>query len=165
MLPARPACLQSSVCAMYVSDRSIGSLAISTAAATFLFFSTLLATDTTRAEPAPQTSRPDVFGSLPHIQPNARSLPAFPPRIEPGDDTAALDAIEIALTQASDGATYVWQRGNGRLTGSVRPTMTFRDADRRMCRHIEMQVQLGAHARRTEGIACRGADGVWELEG
>ncbi len=155
---------------MFVSDRSIVSLAASTAAATFLFFSTLLATDTTRAEPATTASQPpasqtDVFGSLTHPQPTPRALPAFPPRIEPGDDTAALDAIEIALTQASDGATYVWQRGNGRLTGSVRPTMTFRDADRRMCRHIEMQVQLGAHARRTEGIACRGTDGVWVLEG
>ena len=160
-MPAGPASCQSSVSAMFVSDRSIGSLAASTAAATFLFFSTLLATDTTRAEPATPTARPDVFGS----QPNAKALPAFPPRIEPGDDTAALEAIEIALTQASDGATYVWQRGNGRLTGSVRPTTTFRDADRRMCRHIEMQVQLGAHARRTEGIACRAADGVWVLEG
>ena len=150
---------------MYVSDRSIGSLAASTAAATFLFFSTLMAAETTRAEPATPASRPDVFGSLTHTQPNARTLPSFPPRVEPGDDTAALDAIEIALTQASDGATSVWQRGNGRLSGSVRPTVTFRDADRRMCRHIEMQVQLGPHSRRTEGIACRGADGVWVLEG
>ena len=146
---------------MFVSDRSIGSLAASTAAAAFLFLTTLLATDTTRAEPSTPASRPEVFGS----PPTARALPAFPPRIEPGDATAALEAIEIALTQAGDGATYVWQRGNGRLTGSVRPTSTFRDADRRMCRHIEMQVQLGAHARRTEGIACRSADGVWELEG
>ena len=84
---------------------------------------------------------------------------------EAGDDVAALEAVEIALTQASDGATYIWRRGNGRLVGAVKPTNTFRDADRRICRHIEMQLRLGTYVRRTEGIACRGPDGVWNLEG
>lgn len=150
---------------MYVSDRSIGSLAASTAAAAFLFISTLIASDGVRAEAIPAGRTPDLFDSLPQIGPAARELPGLPARVEPGDDTATLEAIEIALTQASDGATYVWRRGNGRLVGAVRPTATFRDADRRMCRHIEMQLRLGSYTRRTEGIACRSTDGVWDLEG
>ncbi len=145
---------------MYVSDRSIVSLAASATAGVFLFATTLILSDGVRAEPLgnAQTSANAGAGRpLEH--------PAIQPQIEPGDDIAALEAVEIALTQASDGATYVWRRGNGRLVGAVRPTKTFRDADQRMCRHIEMQLRLGTFLRRTEGIACRAGDGVWVLEG
>jgi surface antigen len=150
---------------MFVSDRSIASLAATAAAAAFLFASTLITSESLRAEPATGASRTYLFSALPPASPGGRELPGLTAPIEPGDDTATLEAIEIALTQASDGATYVWRRGNGRLVGAVRPTSTFRDAERRICRHIEMQLRLGAFTRRTEGIACRGADGVWDLEG
>lgn len=149
---------------MYGSDRSIASAAASIAAAIFLFGYASISSDHARAEPIRQSVN-GAYGSL--IPPGAgsRELPSLPRHTEPGDMTAALEAVEIALTQAGDGATYVWRRGNGRLTGAVRPTSTFRDADRRVCRHLEMQLWLGTYSRRTEGIACRGDDGVWLLEG
>lgn len=149
---------------MYVSDRSIASLALTTGAAIFLFASVLIG-EGARSEGIVEAEDRPVRGNASVSQSRPRELPTLRAGIEPGDDIATLDAIEIALTQASDGATYVWRRGNGRLIGAVRPTSTFRDADRRMCRHIEMQLRLGAYVRKTEGIACRGADGVWILEG
>jgi len=92
-------------------------------------------------------------------------LPPIRAQTEPGDEIAALAAVEVALTQASDGATYFWQRGNGRLAGAIRMRSTFRDVDGRICRHLEMQMRLGDYVRKTEGVACRGADRVWLLEG
>src|SRR5262245_35875333 len=92
-------------------------------------------------------------------------LPPIRAQVEPGDATTALHAIEVALTQAGDGATYLWQRGNGRLAGAIRVRSTFRDVEGRICRHLEMQMRLGTYVRSTEGIACRGIDGVWLLEG
>ncbi len=150
---------------MYVSDRSIASLAASAGAALFLFASTLIVSDGARSQDRAGNRQSDAAGTFMPVTSGPLDLPMMRSPIEPGDDTAALEAVEIALTQASDGATYVWRRGNGRLVGAVRPTATFRDADRRICRHIEMQLRLGAYVRRTEGIACRAADGVWDLEG
>lgn len=150
---------------MFVSDRSIASLAAFASAAIFLFAATLLGIEPSRADPVRGDDYQARFND-PALAPiGPRELPQIHARIEPGDDIAALEAVDIALTQASDGATYVWRRGGGRIVGAVRPTNTFRDADRRICRHIEMQIRLGSYNRRTEGIACRGADGVWELEG
>ena len=85
--------------------------------------------------------------------------------LEQADEIAVLDAVQIALTQAGDGASYVWRRGQGRISGAIRPTSTFRDASGHVCRHIEMMLTSGTYTRRTEGIACRKADGVWDLEG
>lgn len=151
---------------MFVSDRSVSSLAVSASAALFVFVATLILSDEPRAEPISRSEHNDSSGRLMHANPRmSLDLPTLRAPIEPGDHVATLQAIEIALTQAGDGATYVWNRGSGRITGAVRPTSTFRDADRRICRHLEMQLRLGAYVRRTEGIACRGADGVWELEG
>lgn len=153
---------------MYVSDRSIVSLAVSAAAAVFLFATTFILSDGAQAEMAANAESPRMAPAWQAPQPPAPmplEHPAIQPQIEAGDDLAALEAVDIALTQASDGATYVWRRGNGRLVGAVRPTKTFRDADQRMCRHIEMQLRLGTYLRRTEGIACRASDGVWVLEG
>lgn len=148
---------------MYQSSLSPSSLMAGTGAAVFLFLSALLA-----AGPADAQSGTDVIAGV--ITDLRAPLPAsLPPgaraNVEPGDEIAALSAVEIALTQAGDGSTYVWRRGNGRLSGAIRPTRTFRDADGRMCRHVEMSLNVAGHVRRTEGIACRDADGVWALEG
>jgi len=143
---------------MYRSDRFTSSLAFSLSAAWLIVCPNLIRENAARAEsaPTPMAVMPDAGqGTTSELR----------TRIEPGDSTAALEAVEIALTQAGDGTTYVWRRGNGRIVGAVRPTKTFRDADRRICRHIEMRLQVGTYARRTEGIACRGTDGVWLLEG
>ncbi len=132
----------------------------------FVFVATLVMGEKPRAEPVANSERNAVSGTMMHANPRmSLDLPTLRAPTEPGDFAATLQAIEIALTQAGDGATYVWNRGSGRITGAVRPTSTFRDADRRICRHLEMQLRLGAYVRRTEGIACRSTDGVWELEG
>jgi hypothetical protein len=155
---------------MYVSDRSLSSLAATIAAAAFLFAATLLAPVRTDAEPHAGLRPTGHDDPIPRDDPQPSGtvpehVPVFRAATEPGDEIAVLDAVDIALTQAGDGSTYYWRRGNGRLAGAVRPTSTFRDADRRICRHIEMELRLGTYKRRTEGIACRGADGVWLLEG
>jgi hypothetical protein len=154
---------------MYRSDVPLTSVAAGASAATFLFMSVFIGVGDASAENTglPGTS---VYADaapfpLPSARREAAAIPPYMAPPEPGDSTAALEAVEIALTQASDGATYVWRRHNGRLAGAFRPTSTFRDVDGRMCRHLEMHMRLGTYQRRTEGIACRSSDGVWNLEG
>ena len=159
------------------SNESLSSVAAGSFAAVLLFFCVLIgggdsfaqspaasATDGHFAEVHSAVVQSDAHSALPARRP----LPVVPPYTapsEPGDALAALEAIEIALTQAGDGATYIWRRNNGRLAGAFRPTSTFRDAEGRICRHLEMRMRLGTYQRPIEGIACRDKDGVWNLEG
>lgn len=121
----------------------------------FLFVSVLVASDPLRAEPS-------ALAAHPTYENDARTsrLP-----LDGSDELAALDAVQIALTEAADGATYVWQRHHGRLNGAVRMTSTFRGSDGRLCRHLVMTLSSGGYSRKTEGIACRDRDLVWSLEG
>ena len=149
---------------------SYGPLSFSTTvagcgAAVFLFATVIASSEPAGAQSAAiDMSRHvgSVNGMRPPLPPD---LPEIKGALLPGDDIAALEAIDVALTQASDGATYVWRHGNGRLSGAVRMTSTFRDADGRMCRHMEMLMASGTFSRKREGIACRQADGAWEIEG
>lgn len=149
---------------MYQSSLSLSSLSAATGAAVFLFLAVLLVGDGAfAAQAAPRAS-----SHHDHNQTHRQTFPDSPDfkaGPEAGDEIATLEAIESALTQASDGATYVWRRGNGRLAGAIRMTKTFRDADGRICRHLEMSMRAGTYTRKTEGIACREPDGVWTLEG
>ncbi len=86
-------------------------------------------------------------------------------RLSRHDHDAALEAIQIALVEVQDGASYVWRRRHGQLNGVVRPTRSFLDGRGRVCRHIVVLLSSGRFSRRTEGIACRQSDGVWSLEG
>jgi hypothetical protein len=81
------------------------------------------------------------------------------------DRFAVLEAIHVGLTDAPDGATYMWRRHNGKIAGSVRPTASFRDAYGKVCRFLVFQLLLGEHLRQIEGIACRQDDRSWLLEG
>ena len=81
------------------------------------------------------------------------------------DHDAALEAIQIALMEVQDGASYVWRRQHGLLNGIVRPTKSFLDRRGRVCRHIVVLLNSGQFSRKTEGIACRQSDGIWSLEG
>jgi hypothetical protein len=81
------------------------------------------------------------------------------------DEVAALEAVQWALTEVADGATFVWHRQHGRLSGLVQPTSSFKDASDRICRHLVMMLTSGGYSRKAEGVACRQADGVWLLEG
>lgn len=123
--------------------------------ALFLFASTLISGDRLYAQSRPASAESAVADAAPLVK----------PPLDIADEIAALDAAHIALTEAGDGATYVWQRHHGRLNGSVRITNTFRAGDGRMCRHIVMSLTAGRYTRRTEGVACRDADRVWSLEG
>ena len=156
----------------YPSSQSCSPLLFSTAiagagAAIFLFATVLVGADHALAQSA--RSIQPAIGSVPGVEDLARLRPPIMPEIksilEPGDDIAALQAIDVALTQASDGATYVWRHGNGRLNGAVHMTRTFRDADGRICRHLQMTLAAGTYSRQREGIACRDRDGRWAIEG
>lgn len=149
---------------MYTSTPSICTLAAGTGAAVFLFLTTFIGSFEVHAEGRILELSPETAEISASLAPQG-DFPLVRPRLDPSDEVAALEAVEIALTQAGDGATYVWQRAQGRLGGAVRMTNTFRDVDGRMCRHLVMQIRLGTYSRRTEGIACRDPDGVWVLEG
>jgi surface antigen len=81
------------------------------------------------------------------------------------DEVAALEAVQWALTTAADGATFVWHRQHGRLSGFVQPTSSFKDASSRVCRHMVMMLSSGGYSRKAEGVACREPNGVWWLAG
>lgn len=81
------------------------------------------------------------------------------------DEYAALESVQFALTEVGDGATYVWHRAHGRLSGVVQPTSSFKDAAGNVCRHLVIMLTSGTHTKKTEGIACRLASGIWQLDG
>ena len=99
--------------------------------------------------------------------PRASPRPRFADHARPLgviDEIAALDAIRIALTQVGDGSSFVWHH-NGRLSGVVQPTHSFKDVSGRICRHIVVVLSTGTRSGRVEGIACRMDNGNWQLEG
>lgn len=87
------------------------------------------------------------------------------PLFDPRDKAAALEAVQVALTEVGDGSTYVWYRHGGRLSGLVQPTQSFKDVLGRVCRHIVVTLNDATRQKATQGIACRLADGAWELDG
>jgi hypothetical protein len=86
-------------------------------------------------------------------------------QLDDNDAVAALEAIHIGLTDVADGASYVWHRGNGRLSGAVSPTQSFKDAKGQVCRHVVISLSSGLTHKRNEVIACRTAGGVWNMAG
>jgi len=87
------------------------------------------------------------------------------PVLDQTDEVAALEALQVALSELGDGATYVWHRTGGRLSGIVRPTASFRSSKGQICRHLELLMTAGSFTRRVEGVACRLPDGIWSLQG
>jgi len=85
--------------------------------------------------------------------------------LDEGDEIAALEAIRIALTEIGDGATFVWRRANGRISGVVKPTSSFKAVDGKICRHILIVLAAGRRTGQIEGVACRLDNGRWELDG
>jgi hypothetical protein len=97
--------------------------------------------------------------------PRPRFADAQPPPLDLTDETATLEAVHTALSEVGDGASYVWHRRGGKVSGIVKPTASFKDAKGRVCRHLVMTLNSGERSARTEGIACRMADRSWRLEG
>lgn len=85
--------------------------------------------------------------------------------LDEGDEIAALESVQTALSKVGDGASYVWHRSNGRLSGLVQPTRSFRNPKGEICRHLVILLTTGDKTNKTEGIACRAGDGRWQLEG
>jgi hypothetical protein len=85
--------------------------------------------------------------------------------LDVSDEIAALESVQLALSEVGDGSTYVWHRYHGRLSGVVQPTASFRDNAGNVCRHIVVVLSAGTRSRRTEGIACRLGTGQWQLQG
>jgi surface antigen len=85
--------------------------------------------------------------------------------LDEGDEIAALESVQQALNKVGDGASYVWHRANGRLSGLVQPTRSFRNSKGEVCRHLVILLTTGDKTNKAEGIACRDADGRWALEG
>jgi surface antigen len=94
-----------------------------------------------------------------------RKFTALDPSLDEGDEIAALQSVQLALSQIADGSNFVWRRNNGHLAGLVKPTSSFRNAAGAICRHVVVMLTTGVRTEKTEGIACRRADGVWQLEG
>jgi hypothetical protein len=89
----------------------------------------------------------------------------FGDALDDGDEAAALESVHIALTRVGDGAAYVWHRDNGRLSGIVQPTSSYRNGQGRICRHLIVMLTTGHKTKKTEGVACRADNGIWRLEG
>lgn len=87
------------------------------------------------------------------------------PRLEDRDRVAALEAVQLALSEIGDGSAYVWYARSGRISGVVQPVASFKDARGRICRHVVVSLSAGAFSREREGVACRADSGVWQLEG
>lgn len=93
------------------------------------------------------------------------SLADFKATLDDTDAVAALEAMQLALTEVGDGATYIWHRKHGRLSGAIQPTTSFKDASGDICRHIIVAMTSGSYSRKAEGIACRLKGGIWNLKG
>ena len=105
---------------------------------------------------------------IPEQAPKLVPLPRYAEiarELDESDEIAALDAIRLALSRVGDGATYVWHRRNGRLSGTVQPTSSFKDPAGRVCRHIVVVLSSVVRTGKVEGVACRLADGRWQLDG
>lgn len=81
------------------------------------------------------------------------------------DEIATLNALHVGLTEVPDGASFVWRRSHGRLSGTVRPLFSFKNANGDVCRHLVVTLRAGHRSRTVEGSACRRPNGRWVLEG
>lgn len=122
-----------------------------------------LGAQTARAEdPKWETPRWDT-----RIYPSPTATPPVEPphQLDANDEIAALERIQYALSEVGDGATYVWRRWHGRLSGIVQPTSSFKDTEGKVCRHMVVLLTTGKRTKRQEGIACRLPSGRWQLDG
>ena len=83
----------------------------------------------------------------------------------PDDPVAVLEAVDYALKEVADGATYVWHRTDGPLQGAVRPYASYRDDTGAVCRRLSVTLTLGATTRWTDATACREPAGRWVIGG
>jgi hypothetical protein len=92
-------------------------------------------------------------------------LTALPEKLNEQDEVAALEMVQYALSEVGDGKTYVWRRRQGRLSGIVQPTESFKDVGGKVCRHLLVLMTAGSTVKTQQGIACRLPTGRWQLDG
>lgn len=80
------------------------------------------------------------------------------------DEIAALESVQLALTEIADGSSYIWHRNHGRLSGIVKPVSSFKDAKGSVCRYAVVVLSNPDTTKRTEIVACRLPTGIWQLE-
>ncbi len=150
------------------SSVSLSTLACTVASAVLLVGLVLLAPDSVSAQGAkPGTTQcscpePD---TLPKKTTRPKFADARPTSLDRSAEVAVLEAVHLALTEVGDGSSYVWHRKDGHLSGVIQPTTSFKDQSGKICRHIVLTLSAANQTKRTEGIACRLATGVWQLEG
>jgi len=130
----------------------------------FLAAVVLLSPDIVRADEAEQAGPPCACGESQKKSAKPK-FAGLADTLDEGDEIAALESVQQALNKVGDGASYVWHRANGRLSGLVQPTHSFRNAQGQVCRHLVILLTTGDRTNKAEGIACRAADGRWALEG
>lgn len=153
-------------------ESSDGSLTIFVAAAVFLFAYVTLSFDGALAGevPAAQEAGPPCQCRQPDAplpsRPQARVLPGDAPyTLDERDEVAVLDAVHYALAEVGDGATYVWHRTHGHLSGYVHVARSFKSGDGAFCRSMVVMLTSGARNQSLETAACRMPDGRWQLQG
>jgi 17 kDa outer membrane surface antigen len=119
------------------------------------------AADNTPAETRPCTC-PGQNDPARQVRPKFADLQA---NLDETDEIAALEAVRIALSEVGDGGAFVWRRENGRLSGVIKPTSSFRNVDGKICRHLIIVLAAGVRTSKIEGVACRLGNGRWELDG
>lgn len=101
-----------------------------------------------RTSPAVSPDAPtDIRGSLDHY-----------------DQLAVIQAMHLALTEIGDGASYVWHRSHGRLSGIVQINGTYKSGGN-LCRRMTVMLTAGTETRRISTTACRLADRSWQIVG
>lgn len=152
-----------SVCELYVMRSMSGLLSYAAVglAAFFVVATVLLTAPPAHAEGARQ--KHGRISCLPICRHSPATL-AKAPRLK-SDLAATLESVQYALSSVGDGGTYVWRRHGGAVSGVVQPTRSFRNAKGSLCRYLHLLVTRKGKTAKAEGIACRLADGRWNLEG
>lgn len=83
--------------------------------------------------------------------------------LTPHDQSAVMQAVHYALSEVGDGASYVWHRTHGRLSGVVQITGSWRNAQGTLCRRVSVMLTSGAETRKLATHACRLPDRSWQL--
>ena len=98
-------------------------------------------------------------------RPTKRPFAELKTRLDRSDREVALRALQMALSELGDGATLVWRRQANQLAGRIKPVSVFRDAQGRLCRTVLYSLSRNGRENEIEGVACRSADGRWEITG
>lgn len=83
--------------------------------------------------------------------------------LTPHDQTAVMQAVHYALSEVGDGASYVWHRTHGRLSGIVQVTGTYKSPTGALCRRLNVMLTSGTETRKLATHACRLPNRSWQL--